>query len=277
MRGPDRGAARRWSVAGFGSKGHLPAPGLVGMIGAGDCPIEPSEGAPLAGRTPVGGALLRLEVPLRRDILRFLPRPGRWLNRSLLGVIAGIGMTGTTTPSLAAEPASEPTPAPSTTIVNRSKKVAKLVLRLPSTSSALVAQHGSHSSHKSHVSGSGGSTPAPRPAPVEGAGPPAAAAGLLAPPPVAEVHYFDGDVESLDPVARTFVVKDRGTSKTYVFSYRDDTTFVGAATGAATRFDDYADIHSGHVPVAPKDHVRVTWKMGADAAKVIATSLAALP
>src|SRR5688572_21560345 len=109
---------------------------------------------------------------MARDFLRFVPRPSN-LAKALKkitvgGLFAATGLGGT----VQAEAVPTVAPAdPDVSLVDRAKKVGKLVLRLPGPASSLVAQHRSHRSHSSHrshySSSSGGGTAAiPAPAPT---------------------------------------------------------------------------------------------------------------
>ena len=106
-----------------------------------------------------------------RDFLSLVRRPKDLLKSlrkiALGGVIAATGVSASPSIATAAgSPPSEPNP----TIVDRSRKVAKLILQLPGTATAYLRadhrSHRSHSSHRSHFSSSGGGAPAPAPAPV---------------------------------------------------------------------------------------------------------------
>lgn len=190
------------------------------------------------------------------------------------GLIATAGTAAGTTVS-ATGPLKPATPhAASPTIVDRSRKVAKLVLRLPGTMGSVHADqrsHRSHSSHRSHVSSSGGgasapappptSTPPARTAPVREAPGTASTVDLTAP---ALANAVAGEVVAINLDARTITIRETATSTARrTFTYRDDSTFAAVA-GVTFRFDDFADANGGRLPIAAGDKVDIQWRTAAD-------------
>jgi hypothetical protein len=210
-----------------------------------------------------------------RDFLRLVRRPGDLIKAlrqiAFGGVVAATGLSttvaGSATPLDSLAPSS---PGLTPTIVDRSKKTAKLLLQLPGTVTNLVAQHRSHrshSSHRSHFSSSGGSVPAPvRPVPA-----PAPRAATPAPTAV----FVTGQIESIDRVNRVFVIRQTATVKR-TFAYRDDTK-METALGGSLRFDEFADSNSGRLPLAVGDKVRVTWRVLTGGKTEIATTVQKTP
>lgn len=74
-----------------------------------------------------------------------------------------------------------------------------------------------------------------------------------------EANTVVGMVEKIDRTKRTFSVKTATGSRE--FSFRDDTQFEIIA-GVAVRLDEYADAHPTSFPIAEKERVRVTWRVG---------------
>jgi hypothetical protein len=208
-----------------------------------------------------------------RDFLKLVTRPADLLkalrNMAFGGVVAATGL------SAPAAEAGEHTHAGSTptrnpTIVDRSKKAAKLVLEIPGHGAGLTAQHRSHrshSSHRSHYSSAGGTRGAPvvRPAPVPKT--PAVAATTIP----AAVNGIVGEIESIDTVKRVLVIKQTATVKK-VFSYRDDTKFE-TLSGGTIRFDEFADSSGGRLPVVVGDRVQLKWRMSSDGKSQIASAV----
>lgn len=213
---------------------------------------------------------------MAKDFLRFVPRPvdlAKALKKVAFGGLmaaAGFGAS----PQAASPPAV--TQSVGATIVDRSKKVTKLILRLPGTASAFVAQHRSHRSHSSHYSSSGGGSSAPvvrPPAPAAPPRPPAAAA-----PPVRSLldtsvpaNSADGEIMSVDQVNRSFNFR-MGEAVLRTIGYRDDTKFETEA-GASIRFDDFAAVGRGQLPIAKGDKVKLSWRMSADGKTPIAVTI----
>lgn len=211
-----------------------------------------------------------------RDFLRLVTRPSdirKALQKITLGSLisaTGLGSAGLTV----AEGPPAGTPAETPTIVDRSKKAAKLVLQLPGQLAYAVTEHRSHrshSSHRSHYSSSGGTTPAP----VVRTPPPRAAA------PVQELGVLasstlTGQVESIDKVKRVFVIKQTGPnvieSVRRTFAYRDDTK-IETMPGITFRFDEFVESTNGKLPIAIGDKVDIQWRQSTDGKTQIATSV----
>jgi hypothetical protein len=204
-----------------------------------------------------------------KDFMRFVPKASS-LRRALRSVFVGGVVATTGLPATAST--TTPIPAETLSIVDRSRKAAKLVLRLPGSAANLSAQHRSHrshSSHSSHYSGSGGGTAAPRVAPppvsAPSSPPPTTLAGTL---PLSgattssgstPVKPIAGEVVSVDRATRTFVFKITG-SVSRTIAYRDDTKFE-TDKGASIRFDDFASAASGRVPISQGDKVELIWQV----------------
>lgn len=211
---------------------------------------------------------------MARDFLRFVPRPlelGRLLKRVALGGL--VASTGLGAMPEAATPASIESQL---TIVDRSKKAAKLILQLPGSVSSFVAQHRSHrshSSHRSHYSSAGGGSPAPvvRP-PATRPAPPVTTA---VPTPAVAAVRTSGEILSVDTTNRTFVLKiSEAMSRT--ISYRDDTKFENT-TGLSIRFDDFASSTKNLVPISKSDKVELTWRVSGDGRTPIAVTITKKP
>lgn len=207
---------------------------------------------------------------MAKDFMRFVPKPSS-LRRALRSVFIGGVVATTGLPASAST--TTPIPAETLSIVDRSRKAAKLVLRLPGTAANLSAQHRSHrshSSHSSHYSGSGGGTSAPRVAPppvsAPSSPPPTTLGGTL---PLSGAPTGSGSITSVKPIAGEVVSVDRAT-RTFVFkitgsvsrtiAYRDDTKFE-TDKGASIRFDDFASAARGQVPISPGDKVELIWQV----------------
>jgi hypothetical protein len=204
---------------------------------------------------------------MAREVLKAFARPvalAKALRKMILGgVMAATAALPST--SSANVPLKEPAPAvPSVTptIVNRSKKAAKLILQLPGSVASLATAHRSHSSHRSHMShysSSGGSTYTPPPAttkPVE-------------PVTTTDATAVTGEIVSIDKVKRTFVVKETPTVRK-TFSYRDDTKHV-SHLGVSLRFDETTG--SSGLPISVGDQVQVSWRVSSDGLTTIATNV----
>ncbi|MFA5907922.1 MAG: hypothetical protein WC815_04010 [Vicinamibacterales bacterium] len=195
------------------------------------------------------------------------------------GLIASAGLSATPQAAATASVV-DSTIAPS--IVDRSRKIAKLILKLPGTAASFVAQHRSHrshSSHRSHYSGSGGgggAVAAPAPVPVA---PPVRA--VPPPPPVTPstslaavavpTNTVTGEVVSIDAQKRLFVFKQsKNVSRT--IGYRDDTKYETEA-GASIRFDDFSGASNGQLPIVKGDKVELSWRMSADGRMPIAVTV----
>jgi hypothetical protein len=198
------------------------------------------------------------------------------------GLIASAGLSAA---PQAASPASAADNTVEPSIVDRSRKVAKLILKLPGTAASFVAQHRSHrshSSHRSHYSGSGGGggavaapvvpTPTPvappvRAVPAPPSVPPPTSLAALAVP----TNKVTGEVVSVDKEKRLFVFKQsENVSRT--IGYRDDTKFETDA-GASIRFDDFSGASNGQVPIVKGDKVELSWRMSADGRMPIAVTV----
>jgi hypothetical protein len=210
---------------------------------------------------------------MARDLLRFVPRPtdlAKALKKIVLGGLVASAGFGANPQTASAQAVGQNVGA---TIVDRSKKVAKLILKLPGTASNFVAQHRSHrshSSHRSHYSGSGGSVAAPVVRPPAEAPAPAttsARASALAVP----TNTIIGEIESVDKIKKTFIFKQSETVWRTI-GFRDDTKFETAA-GASIRFDDFAAAANGQVPVAKGDKVELSWRISADGKMPIAVTI----
>jgi hypothetical protein len=220
-----------------------------------------------------------------KDLLRLVSKAtdlARALRKIAIGgLMAAAGLSATARGAEARQDFRPAQPAAlGATIVDRSKKTAKLVLRLPSTAVSMYAQHRSHrshSSHSSHRSSSGGSIPAPvvpRPAPIvtPPAAPPAVVSAAEAAPVVTGVV---GDVSAVDKTKRTIVIKQSdGVERT--FAYRDDTLYE-TAYGGSRRFDDFAESNAGRFPVRVGQKVEVKWRMSPDGKSQVATAVRVKP
>jgi hypothetical protein len=215
-------------------------------------------------------------VLLPKDFLGLLSRPANVLKAlrriALGGVIAAAGLP---TAAGAAPPpnASAGAPAVSPTIVDRSKKAGKLVLRLAGgVASAMTPQHRSHrshSSHSSHRSSSSGTTAPPvRTAPPVQTAPPASTASSLV---GSSALLVTGEIETIDRVKRVIVVKQTSAT-TKSFAFRDDTRFE-LPSGIAVRFDEFSEANSGKLPIVVGDKVEVLWRTSTDGKTLIATTL----
>jgi hypothetical protein len=168
-----------------------------------------------------------------------------------------------------------------TTIVNRSQKAQKLLLRMPNGLSYRMLQHKSHASHSSHASHYSGSTgsaplpsaPAPAPRPLTTPSPsPAQPLAEMPPPPAGDAKFFDGVIDAINKEARTMTVRQTLTNTSYTLGYRDDTKFRSIA-GEESRLDDLLEKSSGVLPFRTGQKIRVSWKAGA-ASKNIAVTIA---
>jgi hypothetical protein len=220
-----------------------------------------------------------------RKLADLLPNPGRLLNRVRLtltgGVLTALGLfsaqplSATNLPS-AGQPQE---PLASTTIVDRSRKVGKLVLSLPGHAFNMVAQHRSHSSHASHASHVSGTrapaaprVPVPRTAVPET--PPATPLPVVSPTPtetalVSNASFSMGTISKVDPLKRVVTIKESSSSRE--FAYRDNTVFY-ALTGVS---QNLADVNE-RLPFKPNDKVRITWKTS-DNRTFIATEIREQP
>lgn len=209
-------------------------------------------------------------------------RPGRLLRTlhqiAVGGVIAATGTAVAPSTGEASEAAKSESPSASVTasVVDRSRKGVKLLLRLPGQVGLVGAAHRSHSSHRSHVSSSGGGAPAPRPAPAPPAARPqptrpapdsAGTLGLAALPATATA--VSGEVVAIDTDLRTITIKPTATTRT-TFGYRDDSKFQ-TALGVAVRFDDFSDANNGRLPIAAGDKVEIQWRTSGDRTQIIST------
>lgn len=211
---------------------------------------------------------------MKRDFLDLVGRPQRLLRRlrslAFGSAIAALGLSATQS-VLGAEPggATPTEPVLSATIVDRSKKAAKLILRLRGHIGTAFASHSSHrshsshSSHSSHYSGTSGTVRSPRTpsAPVTTPAP--------SPTPLATLPSNDtitGKFQSFDRARRTLKIHDAiGTP--FEFSWRDDTLVAGGQ-----RLDEYLESHPGH-PWTVGQSLSVTWKPSADGKKRVLVSV----
>jgi hypothetical protein len=207
-----------------------------------------------------------------KDFMRFVPKPSS-LARALRGIFIG-GVVATTGLPANAATTTTTSNTDALSIVDRSRKAAKLILRLPGSALHLSGQHRSHrshSSHSSHYSGSsGGSAPRVSPPPIRSptpASPPTTSLPLAGtvPSPTAGVGSITstkpvaGEVMSVNRVNKTFVFKITG-SVTRTIAFRDDTKFE-TDKGASIRFDDFAAAASGQVPISQGDKVELIWEV----------------
>lgn len=94
---------------------------------------------------------------------------------------------------------------------------------------------------------------------------------------VATGHEIIGVVESLNLVARTFVLKrSQGAGGVETVAYRDDTKFE-TALGGSMRFDEFTESSGGKLPLSTGDKVRITWRMSSDGKNLIALTLRTMP
>jgi hypothetical protein len=214
---------------------------------------------------------------MARDLLRFVPRPTD-LAKALKKIVLG-GLVASAGFGAAPQAASPQTVGQNAgaTIVDRSKKIAKLILKLPGTASNFVAQHRSHSSHRSHYSSSGGGGAAPVVRPPNPVTPPSTLV-VPAPPPVRSAvgsavatNTASGEVQSVDTAKRSFLFR-QSELVFRTIGYRDDTKFETEA-GASIRFDDFAAVANGQVPIAKGDKVELSWRMSADGKLPIAVTI----
>ena len=210
---------------------------------------------------------------MRRDFLKAVKKPADLLRAlrqiAFGGLVVGAGLTTPTTAG-ATEAAGPVRVASTATIVDRSKKAAKLVLQLPNSVTGWVAQHRSHrshSSHRSHYSSTGGGSAAP--APVRPVAPPPRAVAPRTSLMGIAANVVIGEIESIDKVKRMFVVKQGEALKT-TFAYRDDTNYQ-TSIGLSVRFDEFPDAASGQLPISVGQKVDVTWKKSTDGKTNIAT------
>jgi hypothetical protein len=221
---------------------------------------------------------------MKRDLLNFVPRPTNLLRRlkalAVGSALTSVGLFGVSPASATPTDPVQSTLAP--TIVDRSKKTAKLVLRLPGRIGSYMMQHRSHSSHSSHASHashashySGSSGVVAPPAPPR----PAAPAPVVAPPvPLTAIAQADATenimsglrFDSFDRVNRVVKVKDAvGTVTEFV--WRDDTK-VGSAV-SSYRMDEYLESHFNNHPWQSGQQLTIMWKPSADGKKRVATSI----
>jgi hypothetical protein len=191
------------------------------------------------------------------------------LKRIAVGSAAvGVGLFGTaataSTPPSSVSPTDVQLTAPAT-IVDRSKKTAKLVLQLPGTVRNLIAQHVSHSSHSSHVSGTSGSATAPSTTPAPSASSstatPATSSGDVAVNASANAEQTTGKYFAFDPKQKILIVQD-GVGTKVDFVLRGDSTL--AVAGASTRVDAYLPSHANSLPYSANQQLRISWKPSLD-------------
>jgi hypothetical protein len=203
-----------------------------------------------------------------RDFLSLVRRPSDLLKAlrkiTVGGVITTTGVSAAALPAAGAEAlGGVPTEGLTPTIVDRSRKVAKVLLQIPGSTALLRAEHRSHrshSSHRSHYSSSGGAV-APAPVPSTPTPPPASTSTLDLTDSTA-AYWLSGEVVSVDTATRTVTIRQSATSTT-TFAYRDDSKFE-TSVGVSIRFDDYADSNRGRVPVGARDKVDFRWRTAPD-------------
>ena len=226
---------------------------------------------------------------MAKDFLRFVTGPSDVLKAlrriSLRSLIALSGLSLASPPAAASVPQGNQAPALAPLIVDRSKKAAKLVLTIPGKAFG-GAQHRSHRSHSSHRSSSSGGTaapvvrtPAPAPAPPpKTTAPPATLAGvapLMSATEADATTLVTGVVESIDRTNRRFFLKPAGGASRR-FAYRDDTSFE-TPSGGNIRFDEFADMSEGRLPLSTGDKVRVRWRISTDGQTTIAVAVRKTP
>ncbi len=203
---------------------------------------------------------------MARDFMKMFGHPvslARALRKLTLGSV--IAVTGLPVATPAAGPNETPlegAPSAGATIVNRSKKAGKLILQLPGSTAYVSTEHRSHrshSSHRSHYSSVGGTTTtAPRPTP-----PP------TSPNTVVAANAVSGEIETIDKVRRTFVVKlASGVKRT--FGFRDDTKHTTNA-GVTFRFDELSNAADAPLPISIGDKVKVQWRVATDGSHIATT------
>lgn len=163
----------------------------------------------------------------------------------------------------AAEANSRPSASPTLepTVVRRSKRIGKVLLRLPGTRSGLLAQHRSHSSHASHASHASGSTGVVR-TPVA----PAAPAPVAMPSTVTSASVAApllstssrpavlGVVQKIDPVTHMVTIKDETPLEaTIEFFYDGETKFT--PLGGISRIL----LDGATLPIALRQKVSIQW------------------
>ena len=214
-----------------------------------------------------------------RKLTDLLPNPGRLLRNAQKaltgGALTALGLFSTQPVNATPLNQLEQTALSTTTIVDRSRKVTKFVLSLPGNAFKLVAQHRSHASHASHASHSshvsGANAPAaPRVPPSVRPAPPATSSSDGTDPTAAVTSSFTiGTVTKIDPLKRTFTVKESATSSRE-FSYRDSTMYASRSV-----IQDLADVND-RLPFKLNDKVRITWKT-TDNRNYIATEIREQP
>ena len=213
-----------------------------------------------------------------RDFLSFVRRPGDLLKvlRRLTvgGVIVTTGASAAPAQATAAEPGSSARAEGVTpTIVDRSRKAAKVLLQIPGSTAFLSAEHRSHrshSSHRSHFSSSGGGGAAPRPAPSTPTRTPESSS-LLDLTDSASAPWVAGEVVSINTATRTITIR-RGETNTTSFAYRDDSKYE-TSVGVSVRFDDYAASNRGRIPVSARDKVAFKWRLSSDGNTTILSTI----
>ncbi len=221
---------------------------------------------------------------MKRDFLDFVGKPSRLVvslkRLSLGGALAGLGLlSAVSTPEASRSTTPPPAPIITPTVVDRSRKTAKLVLQLPTQTGHEMAQHRSHSSHRSHrshsshVSGTGGTvrTPpavVPPPSTPKSAAP-AAAAGLLAVTP-SSAEQTTGKFASFNATSRVLTVKD-AVGASIEFAMRDDTILL--FMNQSRRLDEYVESLGRVLPFTVNQQVRVAWKPSTDGTKRVAVSI----
>jgi hypothetical protein len=188
-----------------------------------------------------------------RALSTWLPRGKGSLNRLkkalTSAVLAGTGITGAVPVSGAVAPPPRPLVNPEASVVNRSQKARKVMLRLPHGTFGLVqhgshASHASHSSHASHASGSAGSVAPPAPKPRAPVGSPAVATQ----PPVL------GVVDSINSKTHAIVIKDLTPLEAKIEFYFDARTTFTPLGGTAAPV-----VVSGALPFRVGERVQIQW------------------
>ena len=198
--------------------------------------------------------------------------------------LAAVAATGTT--AMKAQVGSTPTVPSSSgpTIENRSKKIGKVLLRLPGHGIGLLAQHRSHSSHSSHSShysgSSGASTTAakPKPTPTPVSEPPArqlaaipstGSAAALAALPATSDYSLTGVIDSIDTAKRMIVIRDLTPLEAKSEFYFDSETTFTAFAGGPKSLLSYPGL-----PLRTNQKVQIDWaRHPANPSKKIAVAI----
>jgi hypothetical protein len=194
----------------------------------------------------------------------WLPQPKGLFSRAKAviasAIVAGAGLSQDPLKASHDTGSSAPTPV-EPVISNRSKRVGKVLLRLPGTSSQLLAQHRSHASHASHASGSSGPVQDPAPAAASTTAgstsrqPVTTGAAVAAPLTTSTSRpAVVGTIEKIDPARRSVTIKDdTPLEATIEFFYDEETKFT--PFGGTAR----ALLNGTTLPIVPKEKVSVQW------------------